>query len=328
MASAERLPVTLQERDYVLLRGLFESRLMTLSHLSALYFEGRAESAKKRVQKLKRGGVIGERPRRPYEPSVLFLTQRGFKRLASEGRLNDYPRLSAASFEKRARISELTLKHELSVMDVKVALAESLAKTENFSLVECSTWPALFQFYAAYTGQDGIRYSDVLVKPDGFIRIHENEPDGGLSEHTFFLEVDRSTESQEVLAQRAACYSDYYRSGGLAVRYGYSQQDYRDFPFRVLMVFRNAERRNNAAERLLLNTPPILTQVWLTTHQEMLQQPLGAIWVRPLDYRRVTEETAYDPELRRDMGVYRRQPEREETVEAAIDKYCLLQDDE
>lgn len=66
--------ISLQDRDNALLRGLFESRVMTSKHVATLYFEGRAEAAKKRLQKLKTAGFVKERPRRAYEPSLLFLT--------------------------------------------------------------------------------------------------------------------------------------------------------------------------------------------------------------------------------------------------------------
>ena len=106
----------------------------------------------------------------------------------------------------------------------------------------------------------------MLVKPDGFVRLHEKATDGDLFEHFLFLEVDRSTEHRETLARRAFGYQDFYRRGGLAVRCGATSEEYRDFPFRVLMVLRNEERRNNMAERLLQNDPPVLTMVWLTTY--------------------------------------------------------------
>jgi len=51
------LPISLQKRDLALLRGLFESRVMTNDHATALYFEGKSEAAKKRLQKLKAAGL-------------------------------------------------------------------------------------------------------------------------------------------------------------------------------------------------------------------------------------------------------------------------------
>lgn len=309
--------IDIMPRDVDLLRGLFESRLMTLSHVTSLYFAGHAEAAKKRVQKLKAAGIVGERPRRAYAPSVLFLRKRAFDLLTKGGHLDTYPSLSWTNLEKRARVSDLTLTHEINVMDVKASFVAAVRSLARFTVAEFSTWPLLYQFQAAPG-----RGRDILVKPDGFIRVHEEEPGGATSEHTFFLEVDRSSEPQGTLAQRSACYRDYYRRGGLAARSGRPRSEYEQFPFRVLMVFRNEERRNNTAERLLNIQPPILSQVWLTTFGEMTTVPLGAIWITPREYREVIKDTTFA--AKPSSGLYRRQPERELLVESTVTKSSLF----
>lgn len=291
---------------------------MTVLHAAKLCFDGRQEAAKKRLQKLKAAGVIAERPRHAFEPSALFLTRKAFSLLSEQGILEEYPALPITALAKRAQVSALTLRHELEVMDVKVALSCAIAASRGFRVAEFSTWPQLYQFRAHRPDTR----AEVTVKPDGFIRIRE-QSDGGVFEHTFFLEVDRSTETQDILALKAACYLDYYRSGGLAVRNGQPRSAYKDFPFRVLFVFKSAERRNNAAERLLQNHPPIFTQVWLTTMAEVLDDPLGAIWIRPVDYRDATEGTAYAPGASRGFR-YTRQSAREEHVESRVRKHQLL----
>ena len=195
--SADQKSVRLQERDVELLRGLFESRALTLTQATALYFQGKAEPAKKRVQKLKSAGIIREQPRRLYEKSVLFLTTKGFIELSKGGHLADFPRLSVPAFEKRTRISELTLRHELEVQGVKVAFTSGL-KAAGIEIKEFSTWPLLSQFSASSgTGRPQ------EVKPDGFMRIRESDGAGGLFESAFFWEIDRSTETLEKLAERA-----------------------------------------------------------------------------------------------------------------------------
>ncbi len=311
--------IELQDRDVDLLRGLYESRLLTLSHAAALYFDGKSEAAKKRLQKLKSAGLVSARARRPGEPSVLYLTRKGFELLKNRGALDGYPAFTAIGFEKRSQVKDLTLRHELEVMDVKAAMVTAIRTTAGFDIAEFSTWPALYEFKAAQS--DG---AIVTVKPDGFIRIHEDTPAGELYEHTFFLEVDRSTETQDVLIQKAHCYRDYYRRGGLAEKHGRPRSEYESFPFRVLMVFRNAERRNNVAERLLLLHPPILSQVWLTTFAEATTDPLGPIWVRPMDYRAVTGGTAFEVTADGKTAGYRRQSEREAFVEPRVTKQMLL----
>ena len=59
----------LQNRDLTLLRGLFECRVMTTDHATAMYFNGNYDPAKKRLQKIKAAGLITERPRRAFDPS-------------------------------------------------------------------------------------------------------------------------------------------------------------------------------------------------------------------------------------------------------------------
>ena len=315
--------VHFQERDYALLRGFFESRIMTLQHIADLYFGGRKEAAKKRIQKLKTVGFIAERTRRVYEPSILSLTQTAFKFLVESKSLTAYPKLGWTAIQKRGHVSELTLKHELGVMDVKAALSVALRSTLRFTLREFTTWPRLCEFSARrpHRNSSGV---EVVVKPDGFIRIEEEESNGGLSEHTFFLEVDRSTETQETLALRAACYADYYRSGGLAMRYGQPRAAYKDFPFRLLVVCKTMERRNNAAERMLQINPPIFTLAWLTTMQEILDNPFGTIWIRPIDYRDALQTTRFKVEDRPGAIYYRRQTERETLVEQSVRKLQFL----
>jgi hypothetical protein len=316
--SSMRTPtIQLQERDLSLLRELFESRLMTIAHIALLYFEGKKEPAKKRVQKLKAAGFIAERRRRANEPSILFLAAKGFALLEKEGRISEFPRLSPQAFKKRAEVSDLTLRHELAVMDCKAALVSAILQSDSFSIAEFSTWPALHQFEAERPGSS----LPVLVKPDGFLRIHEQDGER-IDERVFFLEVDRSTEVLETLVLRSAAYMDYYRTGGFALRNGATRSDYKEFPFRVLLVMNNAERRNNVALRLVELHPPILTQVWLTTFPEMLSDPLGSIWVRPGDCRQAVSGSRF--ETSHSGKNYRRQVERERLIEQKIQKLRIF----
>ena len=105
----------------------------------------------------------------------------------------------------------------------------------------------------------------------------------------------------------------------LPLRCGHSPEEYKDFPFRVLLVLQNEERRNNLAERLLKNNPPVRTMAWLTTFAEITTDPLGAIWVQPADYMEIVRDTAWDPRRER-TGAYRRDPAREAMAATAVEK--------
>lgn len=271
-----------RERDFTILRGFLESRLMTLAHVAMLYFEGKAEAAKKRVQKLKAADLLGEHPRRPREPSILFLTKRGFRLLREGGRLDDPLRITEASVEKRARVRRTTIAHELEVMNAKAAICQAARTANDLTVEEFSTWPKLYEFRARRPGVGDL----LTVQPDGFLRIAEGVGDDEYIPHNFFIEVDRSTETLVRLVQRVQCYRDYYTSGGFAVRNGATRDEVKDFPFRVLMVFRSTARRDNFAHELLNITPPVLSLAWLSTRAEVEADPLGSIWHEPLDYRR------------------------------------------
>lgn len=292
--------IILQERDLSLLRGLLESRIMTTEQAALIYIDGKLPYAKKRVQRLKETGYISCRERRLFEPSILSLSPKGLKALNLQGVLAEYPPLGVTAFTKRASLSEASIRHELEIMDVKASFAVALRKSNTFSLAEFTTWPLLNEFEAVSNG------TETTIKPDGFIRIHENEPDGGLSEHTFFLEADRSSETLDTLVSKALAYLHYYKSGGFAEKNGAKRSEYKEYPFRVLMTFKTAERRNNMAERLLLSNPPILTQVYLSTIAEVLNDPFGAVWIRPLDYREAVKGTPFEPKVIRQHFGYAR----------------------
>jgi hypothetical protein len=276
MPAGNHKGIEFQPRDLLLFRGLFESRVMTLAHATVLYFDGKNEMAKKRLQKLKAAGIVRERPRHFSNPSVLFLTRKAFKLLRNHGHLTDYPSASIAEMDRRAQVSELTLRHELEVMDVKTAMVKAINATATHRVAEFSTWPKLYEFKACRP--NGER---ATVKPDGFICIRETKAHGGHSEHNFFLEVDRSTESLDVLAERCHCYADFYRSGGFAVRNGASADAFKEYPFRILLVCKSEKRRVNIAKRILSGGRPIRTQVMLATKNDAVLMPQGQIWMQP-----------------------------------------------
>lgn len=308
--------IRLAPRDIAILTDLLESRVMTSAQISRLHFEGRAEMSKKRLQALKKAGLISERRRNILEPSVRFLSKKGFHLLQELGVLEKYPPLSVPALVRRSQVGKATILHELEVMDVKVAFHDAIRRAERYSLARFSTWPVLYQFEVQPYGMN----REILVKPDAFIRIEAKS--GQVSKHAFFLEVDRSTEVQDILISRALGYHAFYRSGGFALRNGGSPSAFKDFPFRVLFVLKTRERRNNTAERLLHCTPPILNLVWLTTLEEVTSDPLGRIWIRPIDYQAAVQGTAYERPVR--SRVYRHQTERDALVERRIRKKPLF----
>jgi hypothetical protein len=312
------LPLEIQPRDLEIMRSLFESRIMTAAHISILHFDSRAEATKKRLQKLKSAGFIKEQRLGMSDAAILSLGSQGIRLLESNGILQEYPQRSLPALLKRTRVAPLTIQHELDVLDVKAVFHLAAKSRPNVSIQEFCTWPACFEFQTVLDGRE------IPIQPDGYISIHERESDGSVFEHSFFLEVDRSHEVQNWLVNHAKAYQEHYRSGEFAESSGGRRDKPDEYPFRVLMIFKTAERRNNLAERLLQSYPPILSRVWLSTFSEVKANPFGEIWIRPRDYRDATKGTRFDPELERKSWTYRRQTERELLVESKVKKLDLF----
>lgn len=264
--------IDITDRDLAILRGFYECRLMTLGHVAMIYFAGHGEAAKKRVQKLKAAKLLAERQRRRYEASVLHLTSRGYALLSLRGEIRDYPACTLKQFLRRVAVSEQTVRHELEVMDVKAAVWKAVAAASSLRIATFTTWPRMHSFSVRREGRSRV------VKPDGVFRWARAEHSS-----TFFIELDRSTETTERILDRARDYEAYYRDGGFAAASGAAPSDFRQFPFRVLWVCRSLERIRSIAERSQSARSPIGGMMWFTTLSQLRQNALGHIWQTPKD---------------------------------------------
>jgi Replication-relaxation len=276
--------VRLEERDVSLLRDLLELRVLTLDHVRTLHFPGRIEMAKKRVYRLKAAGIISERPRRIGEPSILHLTWKGYGLLRAGGHVGDDSHLSPKTFSRRMTVSNTTLAHELMIGDVRAAFALALRDNKRFSLLSFDVWPRRYDF----TVTNGHRR--VPVKPDGRVQISEKH-DSDKFQYDYFLEADTGTENLGRVVEKCVNYREYFRSGGYAVFCGGRREDAKLYPFRVLVVCKSEERRNNLAEQLLRTEPPFSKMVLVTTHTACVRDPLGDIWLTPAAYKAAAPES-------------------------------------
>ncbi len=291
----------IQARDTQLLSGLLESRVMTREQLAKLYFAGNYDVAKKRLQKLTKGGFVHERKTEAnpghFFPSMMSLGRKGFDAISDTPYLAAFTGMKWEHLVERVQLARSTLAHELELVDHKVAFTQALHGHRSLALGEFLTWPALYQF----TTEDWETGKPFVLKPDAQIVALE----AGELEHNFFLEYDRSKEAGRHLMKKAWGYHRYYASGGFAVRNGAAKDAFKEHPFRVLYILPSIERRNSIAERLLQICDPgnqgakkpllLKNQHWLTTSEEFLADPLGAIWLTLSGYWQATEGTAYDP---------------------------------
>lgn len=303
MPQHENPSILLQPRDVDVFKTLFECRVATIAHLSLLHFDGHREAAKKRIAKLQACGYLSQRPRHPFEPAVIHLAPKALSFLHSEGELREFPSLSHVELRRRSQVSALTIKHELRVMDVRCALQGAIKASDSVTLDAFTTWPRLCQFTLPHSSIS----TPFIVRPDGFFRATESPGTDHPISHSCFLEVDRSTESLDTIVRRAHHYQTYYRCGGFATRNGDAATNYKQYPFRLLIVLNSRVRRDNLARRLLEHHPPILNQAYLATIEDVLKKPLDHIWIRPSDFRASSADVQLRPKttnLSRDAWRY------------------------
>jgi len=278
MPATDLRNVELRERDVSLLADLLESRVMTLDHVRSLHFPGKDEMAKKRVQRLKAAGFIAGRPRRIGEPLILHLTWKGYASLKEAGHVGDDLHLTPKAFKRRMAVSGMTLTHELMIGDVRTAFTTAMRENKRFELLDFDVWPRRYDF-SVHRG-----HASVPMKPDGHVRFMEKGKDED-TEYDFFLEVDTGSETLERVVEKCLNYREHFRSGGYAESRGGKRDEQKAYPFRVLVIVRSAERRNNLAERLLQTQPPFSTMILVTTQAECVRDPLGDIWMTAAAWR-------------------------------------------
>jgi hypothetical protein len=248
--------VNIQPRDLDILQEVFVSGLLTSSQIALMYFDGSTEAAKKRLQKLKAERLLATQPRQPYEPSLLFVTKEGRQLL--KARLQQLP-------ASPRNPPKLFLQHHLEIQSIKAALFAACRATEGVSLSH---------FQAPGHELLSKQHLCAALRPDASLRL--DLQDGSSNNHPlfYFLEIDRSTETQGILMQKAARYLEYSRR----------REGFPTHRFRVLFVFTTKARRDNTAVRLLTAEPRMHSLIWLTTEEEFVTNPLGLIWVSPKDY--------------------------------------------
>jgi len=312
------LPIDLTGRDRHLLKDLFESRLLTLRQVATIHFADRYPMAKKRIAKLRLAKLVGAKRARiaNTEQLFLFLTRRGFDLIAEGLSLHYGDDLSFRALERRVSVAWRTVEHEHAVAEFKAAFVRAARTSETpLTIPTFQTWPRLIQFEAVRPVETGdynfgtkLLTKPSLLQPDAFFRLHDGDTD-----HHLYLEMDRSTEKHGTLLSKAIGYRDWLQSGGHARRFGFQRPE--EVPFRVLVVLKNEERRNNFFDTLLRHPKPAKGLIWASTFDEVRRDPLGAHWLTPHDYQRVVKgHPHFDPLIRNASPVYIRRPERETLV--------------
>jgi hypothetical protein len=189
----------LQDRDIELLNAIYQLRIATIDHLSAL--TGRSVRALwGRLLKLKK---------RRYIASVARFMQKHVYAVGSEGVpvLIEHGYAAPEFSKKRLRHSELSeigIRHSLFIADIHARML-LLTRSGPFSLPNWSEGSALWDSVVAEKEAPAIP-----IRPDAhFVLTHSGRPEGKNKFHVF-LEADRSTMSHTRMAAKIEAYVAYY----------------------------------------------------------------------------------------------------------------------
>lgn len=198
----------LQDSDIELLNYIFQLRLATIDHLSAL--SGRSVRALwNRLLKLKQ---------RRYLACVARFMQKQVYAVGSKGVpvLIEHGYAPRDLAEKRLRHHELTeigIRHSLFIADIHTRMIV-LTRSGSQKLSHWQEGQALWDSVVAREGEPPIP-----VRPDAYFLLRQtDQPEGKNTVHVF-LEADRSTMAHSRMAAKIVGYLAYYEQGIYAKKY-------------------------------------------------------------------------------------------------------------
>jgi hypothetical protein len=196
----------LSERDIAILHDLARVRCLTGRHIERLHFRDGSSltSSRKSRSTLQRLTDLGLLTRAGRQVGGIRAGSSGWTYgLSVAGQKLTNGRGPAGGVRLRKPWDPLPgfIDHVLSVAELYVQLREA----EHRGELELLDFVAEPPCWRTWTGPGGER---LILKPDAFVRIGVGD-----YEHVSFIEVDRSTESTNVLARKVATYTAYWQSG-------------------------------------------------------------------------------------------------------------------
>lgn len=215
--------------DLEIFRLLHEYRLLRREHISLLTARP-AKRLHRRLLKLVENGYIAS-IRLPQQKHIYGLGKLAIVSLVEHG-LADAEHLG-----HRLRIHELKelfLKHEMMIVDLHVALSLALRGTD----LRLVSWREGNELHDAIAVTDGHDTTRLPIRPDAFFTIEDTRRPAGANRVHFFLEADRSTETQTRFKEKIRGYWHYLEQRRHEKKFGIKS-------FRVLTVTISHERSQN-----------------------------------------------------------------------------------
>ena len=223
--------VVLVSGDVALFKLVYEFRLLRREHLSAL--TGRpSKRLHRRLLTLVRSRYLTN-IKLPQQKHIYGLGPLALPVLVEDGAAD--PDMLA----QRSRVHELKelfLKHEMMVVDLHAMLALA-TRGHDLRLV---AWREGMELYDSVTVSDHDGQKKLSVRPDAFFTLEDSRRLPGANQAHFFLEADRSTETQPRFRDKIRAYWHYIEEGLHRQKFGIRN-------VRVLTVAKTNERAKNLA---------------------------------------------------------------------------------
>jgi hypothetical protein len=196
----------LSQRDLAVVAAVAELRYLTARQLERWHYPGatplaRARAARRNLERLTRLGVLARLERRiggvrAGSAGYVYALDLAGQRLAAA-----YGWLPAGRARRVRESGHGFIRHTLAVAEVHLRLIEA-DRGGRLELLERESEPRCWR---SYVGMGG---GGLTLKPDAYAVVGV-----GNDELSWFLEVDRGTESRATIERKLAAYVAYWRSG-------------------------------------------------------------------------------------------------------------------
>jgi hypothetical protein len=214
--------------DITIFKLIYEYRLLRLEHLHVL--TGRSEKRlHRRIFKLLGNGFLTV-IKLPQQKHIYGLGRKALPVLVEQGSAD------ADLLTQRLRtheLKELFLKHEMMIVDLHVILAIAVKGIgTQLRPVDWREGRGLNDWVTIITHHGAVR---LPIRPDAFFTLEDSRRPAAANRAHFFLEADRSTETQSRFTEKILAYWHYLEQGLHAKKFGIKN-------FRVLTVTITHER--------------------------------------------------------------------------------------
>ncbi|WP_237110523.1 replication-relaxation family protein [Mycobacteroides abscessus] len=212
-ADLEKIRQSLSDRNYAILRSVFEHRFLTVGQIEVLHFANHATISGPRIARrvlaqlrdLRLLGALDRRIGGIYAGSQGLVH---YVDVVGDRILHDR---SGRSSHRPYEPTDKFVRHTLAVADARVALVAA-HRAQQIELTDSSVEPASWR---TFTGTGGAR---LTLKPD--LYAETTTAPGSELVTAWFLEIDLGTESIPTLLRKCRDYEAYRRSGIEQDRHG------------------------------------------------------------------------------------------------------------